>query len=431
MKLQIETTNIKDVRKDEKTYINNGTLFVNVDNLKQLVLSDDRISSVDIEIFKPGDQVRIVNIMDTVQPRACVEKEESDFPGFVGPIKRAGNGVRKSLNNVYVITTNPETQRHYSAFTDMGGTASKFTKFAKSFNVCIAPHQAENVGETDFEFAVKRAGFVVAVALAEAAKDIEPDAIKVYDWSFEETFKIDPSLPRVAYYYQLYSPQHDNKGISDPCFYGTQINYLLPTIVHPNEILDGGIVGHTTYRALGTDAIQNHGVIEELYSRHGKDLCFCGVVCGVANLDPIQRNRKAMMASSLLKDFLCADGAVLTKIHGGMPHVDLALVAEECEKLGIKTTLTVQPLVSTGTLSATALFSSDILDAIVIVGATQEKLTINFKPQIIFGGTADSKIFNPDPFPQRAGDSIIVSEEFLIAGIHDHTGGAFISAKEY
>ena len=77
-----------------------------------------------------------------------------------------------------------------------------------------------------------------------------------------------------------------------------------------------------------------------------------------------------MLASKLIAHILGADGVILTKIHGGMPHIDLATVAEECEKLGVETTLFVQPLVMHGTLSETALFSSKYLDAITNVGVT-------------------------------------------------------------
>ena len=76
----------------------------------------------------------------------------------------------------------------------------------------------------------------------------------------------------MVYYYQLYSPQHDHRGVSDDCFYGADVRELMPTIIHPNEVLDGGVVGAHTVRAIDTYTIQNHGVIKELYRRNGKDL---------------------------------------------------------------------------------------------------------------------------------------------------------------
>jgi hypothetical protein len=91
----------------------------------------------------------------------------------------------------------------------------------------------------------------------------------------------------------------------------------------------------------------------------------------------------------------------------------------------------VQPLVSLGTLADTSLFSSELLNAIIIAGATQERVKVNFQPERILGGTNETHLFTPDPFIQKAGDSVIDTEEFFIAGIHDHIGGAKIVAAEY
>jgi glycine reductase len=205
----------------------------------------------------------------------------------------------------------------------------------------------------------------------------------------------------------------------------------MPTIIHPNEVLDGGVVGHHTIRSLDTYTIQNHGVIKELYRRHGKHLIFAGVVCGVANIDPVTRKRKALMAANLIKNVLGADGVIVTKIHGGMPHVDIALVGEECEKLGVKTAVFTQPLISVGTLSDTLLFNNEALDLIITVGATFERVKLPLEADRILGGTADTKVFLADPLDQHAGDPIIDMEEMLIAGVHDHLGGANIIVKEY
>jgi glycine reductase len=297
-------------------------------------------------------------------------------------------------------------------------------------NISISPHIAEGTEDRDFEDAVKIAGLKTGVYLARGVEGHPVDDVEVFDLDIPSLHE-KSNLPRVAYYYQIYSPQHDHIGISDPCFYGTDVRNLTPTILHPNEVLDGGVVGAHTIRALDTYTIQNHGVIKELYKHHGKDLIFAGVVCGVANMEPVARSRQAMMASNLVKNVLGAEGVVLTKIHGGLPHVDLALVAEECEKLGVKTAIFIQPLISYGTLADTLLFNAEAVNLIIAVGATMERIKIPVDADRFLGGTADSKIYCPDPIVQHAGDSVIDVEQFLIAGVHDHLGGANIIVKEY
>lgn len=430
MKLEIESIYIKDIQADSKTYAKNRVLYINAEELKELILKDSRIESVDVNLVCPGDRVRIVNLLDVVQPRCKIGQFEADFPGFVGRLHTAGRGRTRSLRGVAVLVSNPCTKRKYSAFVDMSGFGAELSSYAKTKNISIAPYISDGTEERDFEDAVKIAGFRTAVYLALAAEGHSVDEVEVYDLDIPNLERRS-DLPKVAYYYQMYSPQHDYLGISDPCFYGTKVNNLMPTIIHPNEVLDGGVVGHHTIRSLDTYSIQNHGVIKELYRRHGKDLIFTGVVVGVANIDAVTRKLKTLMAANLIKNVLGADGVIITKIHGGMPHVDVAMIGEQCEKLGVRTAIYIQPLVSVGTLAEALLFNNEALDLIITVGATVERVKIPLDADRILGGTVETKLFCPDPIEQHAGDAIIDTEEFLIAGVHNHLGGANIIVKEY
>ena len=430
MRLEIESIDIKDLQPGSKTYAKDRILYVNLKELEGLLLEDARLKSVDLALLHPGDRVRIVNLMDVVQPRCKIDKVNADFPGFIGKMQTAGSGRTRSLRGVTVMVANPQTNRKYSGFMDISGLGAKMSRYGRMQHVCVSPHMAEGVLERDFEDAVKIAGFKTAVYLARCAEGHPVDEVEVFDLDIP-SLKDKRDLPKVAYYYQLYSPQHDHMGISDPCFYGTEVRHLLPTIIHPNEVLDGGVVGHHTIRALDTYAIQNHAIIKELYRRHNKELLFCGVACGVAVMEPVARARKAMMASSLIKNVLGADGVVLTKIHGGLPHVDLGLVAEECEKLGVKTAVYISPLISNGTLADMLLFNAESLDLIIGVGATLERVRLPLAADRFLGGTADTKMYCPDPIVQHAGDPVIDTEQFLLAGAQDHLGGAKIIIKEY
>lgn len=430
MRLEIDWIDIKDIHVSSKTWVKDHVLHINPKELEELILKDGRIKSVDINVVIPGDSVRIVNIMDVVQPRCKIDQFDADFAGFVGRLRIAGSGQTRSLRGVAVLVSNPCTQRKYSALLDMTGFGAELSKYAKMKNISISPYITDGIEERDFEDAVKIAGFKTASYLAVAAGGHPADEVEVYDLDVPNLKQIS-TLPRVAYYYQIYSPQHDHHGMSDACFYGTDVRNLIPTIIHPNEVLDGGVVGHHTIRSLDTYSIQNHGVIKELYRRHGKDLIFAGVVVGVANIDPVARKRKALVAANLVKNVLGAEGVVITKIHGGLPHVDIAMVGEQCEQLGVRSAIFTQPLVSVGTLADTLLFNNEALNLTITVGATLERVKLPFKADLILGGTKETKIFCPEPINQYAGDPIIDIEEFLIAGLHDHLGSANIIVKEY
>ena len=335
MRLQLERIDIKAFCAGSPTRVSDHVLYADFSELERVILKDDRIRTVRLTIASPGERIRIVNVVDVIQPRCKVGPEGWDFPGWLGKLRIAGDGRTRSLEGVSVVLSNRYSKRSYSALIDMFGTGAEMSRYGATTHLSIDPVPANGVGEREFERAVKLAGLKAAVYLARAAGQHPVDRTEVYELNLAERSGDSPSrLPRVAYYYQLYTPQHDYQGIPDPILYGSEVKGLLPTLVHPNEILDGAVTSGHTIRELDTYTIQNHPLVRELYRRHRKDLIFAGVVIGVASLEPVQRERMAMMAASLVSNALAADGVVLTKTHGGMPHVDLALVAEACEHAG-------------------------------------------------------------------------------------------------
>jgi glycine reductase len=137
------------------------------------------------------------------------------------------------------------------------------------------------------------------------------------------------------------------------------------------------------------------------------------------------------MAAHQVKNVLGADGVILIKITGGMPHIDLAMAGEECEKLGVKTAIFTQPLTPFGTLADTILFNVESLDLIITSSATFERTLIRWKAEKFLGGTAETRVFCPDPISQFAGDPVIDIEEYLLPGVLDCTGNARVIVKEY
>jgi glycine reductase complex component B subunit alpha and beta len=429
MKLQLESIDIKDVKIGSETRVIDHILYLNTENLEKEILADKRIKSVCIDVAFPGERVRIVNLNDVIQPRCKIDADNADFPGWVGRLTVAGQGRTRSLRGVSVVVSNPCTKRKYSAILDMSGVATGSYGYMR--NICIAPEAFEGVEDRDFESAVKTAGLKTAVYLAQSAKEHPVDEIEVFDLDISR-FENVPGLPRIGYYFQIYTSQRDfYKGGADPIFYGTEISGQLPIVVHPNEVLDGGITNMHTIYPMDTFSIQNHALIKELYKRHRKELIFSGVVIGVANIDPVQSQRKAMMAANLFSNILGSDGALLNTIMGGLVQVDLSLVAHTCEKYGVKTTVLVHTVHSGGYFSEQLTYMPKSLNAAVNTAQAMERIRIPLDVEKVLGGTKETPIFHPDGIPQKAGDKIIEVEVCLIAGILDLLGGSKIKAFEY
>ena len=192
-------------------------------------------------------------------------------------------------------------------------------------------------------------------------------------------------LPRVAYVCQIHSHQRPT-GVDEGILYGDPIRRMLPTLVHPNELLDGAVVRGFMGRNATTWAVQNHPVIRALYAQHGRTLWFAGVVVTVAQATEPERVRSALIASGLVAHVLGADGVVLTKIGGGAPHVDMAQAAAQCEALGVKTTLVVEDMSTDGSAEGMLLFNFPGMDALVNVGSGQEPLTLPAMERVVAAG---------------------------------------------
>ncbi|MBW2609309.1 MAG: beta-aspartyl-peptidase [Deltaproteobacteria bacterium] len=344
MRLELRILNIKDVRLNGKTGIKNNILQIDHQELKELLQKDKRFESVDIALARPGENSRILQVADVIEPRAKIDSLVEDFPGALGKQGIAGEGSTCVLRNVAVII-NDQSQLCLKGpylpgkILDMSGPAAEFSIYSKKQIVAVLPKPSDSVNRNDYLLALKIAGLKTSVYLASAGKELVPDEKEVYELPpLTETSKGMEGLPKVAYIFQVYMNQLE-KIRGEPIFYGDSIRSLFPTIIHPNEVFDGAIVDAFKGGAGETYAVQNHSVIKELYSRHGKDLCFCGVVLTVSHSTDQEIERSGVMAAKLVKSVLGADGVILTKAWGGAPEIDMGQAAAKCEELGVKTAL--------------------------------------------------------------------------------------------
>jgi sarcosine reductase len=417
MKLELEILNVKDIQFSEKTMISDSILHICRHELAEQLQQDKRFSKVDIEMARPGESCRVVRIFDVIEPRCKLGGTVENFPGVLGRIKTAGEGRTRVLRGTAVVTVNMKGSSDYATqasqeIIEMSGTGADLGFYGKLQNVVLVCRPTDGVTTLDYYNALKIAGLKTAVYLAEATAGIQADVIETYDLGpLAGVAKGLEHLPRIAYVYQVRSlqsvleiPAHDG------CFYGDNLKKILPTIVHPNEILDGAII--KGYRNMGHDTyiIQNHPIVLGLYSKHGKELSFVGVVITVATYTEPERDRLAAVTSKLVKWVLGADGVVLTKIGGGAPHVDLGQTLEQCEELGVKTAAIVN--------QEALIFNTPRANAIVNTGSS---LQITLLPvEKVIGG---SMTYGGKP----VGGEIIVTE---LNGTSNQIGASKFTMRE-
>ena len=73
MRLEVGNIFINDIQFADKTKVDKGVLYVNKEELAELLKEDEHIASVEFFIAKPGDSTRITPVKDVIEPRVKVE----------------------------------------------------------------------------------------------------------------------------------------------------------------------------------------------------------------------------------------------------------------------------------------------------------------------------------------------------------------------
>ncbi|MCL2162953.1 MAG: glycine/sarcosine/betaine reductase component B subunit [Oscillospiraceae bacterium] len=424
MKLTLEYVDIKDIQFSDRTCVKNGTLFINKAELTEQILTDPKIKSVDIDIVKPGESVRVLNVADCIEPRAKMTCE-ADWAGVIaGFDDTLGTGTTRALKGMSIMICDPNCiWSGLIGNLDMSGPGADWSPYSKLVNLCIACYPNGKQDPREYAHSIRKACYGAGVYLAKSSD--KADRTEILD---NETRT--EGLPNIGYYYQIYSTQHDYENIPESIYYGFAVPDTLPLVIQPQEVIDGAIAWGCGFHMMETYAIQNHPIILDLMRRHGKDLNFVGMMVGVVSMDGKRRHLAGMMIGNTMKEVFHADGVVMTKTMGGAPHVCEGVAASECEKRGIKTVTTVQILNLASNLSTEVLFNDPKLNAIVQFGAYFDPVAMPAVERV-FGGDGDA------PLPCAAGlggptsKGDIINATTNIMGCVSHVGNFNIIAVDY
>ena len=105
MKLEIGNIQIKDIQFSDKTKVEKGILYVNKAEMIAELSTDNRLKSIDLDIARPGEDVRIIPVKDVIEPRVKVSGGGNVFPGVLGAVDTVGSGRTHVLKGMAVVTT--------------------------------------------------------------------------------------------------------------------------------------------------------------------------------------------------------------------------------------------------------------------------------------------------------------------------------------
>ena len=432
MRLEMATTTVADVRFAADTRVVGDVLEVDRAELRTLLLDDDAFADVSLDVVRPGESTRIIHVMDAVEPR-WKPAPGSTFPVLLGPPRTVGDGRTHRVGGVAVVSTSDavagEPTYWREAIIDMAGPGAEATPFGATINLVLGftPSAAyrdearpdaviENimVGSVlaqRYNRRVRIAELKAAAYLARAAASAPSPELRTYALS-----PVASGLPRVVYFYQL----------SGTVVYGEPLVGRVPTLIHPSEVLDGAIVNirsnlHASGRVTTFDN-QHHGIISELYARHGVDVDFRGVIVYPAASDDI--TDKEVMAEYAVKlaRLLGADAACSSYAGGGHPAVEFMLICQKCERAGIRTTLVMPETYGTPDDPGFVYFVPEA-ERIVSTGRSTQSVELPSVDRVI-GGEA---FFDLTGSPAAA-RSILYR---YVLGCGTSAGGGRLTARQY
>ena len=340
MKLKIGNFYVKDIIFGETTKFEQGILQINKEEALRVVYEDENITDADLIIAKPGDKVRIVPVKEAIEPRYRVEGGPV-FPGVTGELMQAGNGTTYALKNSSVLVVGKKWGGFQDGLIDMSGEGAKYTLFSELLNICLVADTNENFEKNEQQKknkALRWAGMRLSEYLGKTVANLEPEDIEVYELNpLTKRTEKENMLPNVAFVMQPQS-QMEEMGYND-LVYGWDANHMLPTFMHPNEILDGAVISGSFMPCSSkwsTYDFQNYPMIKRLYEEHGKTINFVGVIMSNLNVALEQKERAALFVAQIAKS-LGVDAAVVAEEGYGNPDADFIACIVALENAGIKT----------------------------------------------------------------------------------------------
>ncbi|CQR71140.1 Betaine reductase complex component B subunit alpha [Sporomusa ovata DSM 2662] len=339
MKLDIVNFHVRDIQFGAKTAYADGILTVNKEEALAVVKEDSHITVAELHIVKPGEEVRLMPVKEAIEPRHRVGGGPV-FPGVTGKLMQAGNGTTHALKDMSVLVVGKHWGGFQDGLIDMAGEGAKYTYFSQLKNLVLVADTDELFEQKEQQKknrALRWAGMRLAEYLGACTKDLTSTDVETYDLPALNKRGSASELPGVVMVLQPQS-QMEELGYND-LNYGWDCNRMLPTFMHPNEVLDGAMISGSFMPCSSkwsTYDFQNFPMIKRLYQEHGKTVNFLGIIMSNLNVALDQKDRAALFVAQMATS-LGADSAIVVEEGYGNPDADFTGCLVALENAGVKT----------------------------------------------------------------------------------------------
>ena len=251
---------VRELELGDRTSYSDGRLTVGEEGVLDLA-GDPAFAEVRLGCASPGDSVRIVGVLDAVQPCSKGPGGGGVFPGLLGPAMPVGRGTTHVLRGAAVLAAG-YLPRAQEAVVDMSGPAAPLSPLAATHNLVIEWTPAEDADWGDVDQALR-------TGLVQGRRP--PCRGRAGGRARRRRGTGEPGSapngkPRVGVILNL---QTQGK-FKDVFVYGRTLSGGLPTVISPTELDDGAVVsGQYGHPSLKNPTIlhQTHPVVAALRAR--------------------------------------------------------------------------------------------------------------------------------------------------------------------
>lgn len=337
MKLEFRKIKVDNIIFDKNSGYSKNTLSLCKEELINELKSIHNVEDIKVDLALPGERKRIIPVKDVIEPRYRVDSKHSYFAGVTSEVAQLGEGVVNVFEGAAVVTIG-DIVGFQEGVIDMWGEGAKWTPFSKTNNIVVDIKVVDGLSPHEHEYTVREVGLKAAELIGKISKDVKEYETKVFEIGsiFEETKKY-PNLPKIVYVEMLIS-----QGLlHDGYIYGVNSANILPTLIHPNEEIDGAVISGNCVAAcdkITTYQHQNNSIVYDLYDKHGKEINFLGIIL-TPELTTLSGKYRTCDYTAKLCKMLGAEGVIVSEEGYGNPDSDLLMICERLEKAGIKTVL--------------------------------------------------------------------------------------------
>jgi len=298
------------------------------------------ITGIRIETVRPGDTVRIVNVLDAVTPASKPDDPTAAYPGILGASDHTGTGRTDVIDGLMVLSVCDFAATHDldalpdrpdgPSIVDMAGPGARYAPWDTSSCVVVCFDADPAVDLAVVDRSIRHATLQVACDLAASGGDSPVRAIEVLESGAAA------GLPTVAVIVHAGS----EGPLLDTFLYGEPLRGTDPVLLSAAEVRDGAVTsGAYDWAALRnpTCLYQGSRLVRRLQADHGSRLSLGGVVLGRTYLPSLEEKTRNARLSAEAARSAGADGVIVTSFQSGNSQTDAMLTIEACEALGLRT----------------------------------------------------------------------------------------------